>query len=172
MISSLTSAANRGKFRSYLLKSLELWRSRRRTREGAQKRGGLVSHVSLDELEEARSGFGDDNDEARTAVEVYDHQWATNLIAVAVKTVREDYRRRDRERWFEQPGCSLTGGGTLPPYAELAKSLGATEGAIKKAVFDLRGNFATKLRAEIRSTVSTNEEAEEELRYLMSVVSA
>ena len=41
---------------------------------------------------------------------------------------------------------------------------------MRKAVFDLRTAFAARLREEIRSTVRSNEDAEEELSYLISVM--
>ena len=46
------------------------------------------------------------------------------------------------------------------------------EGAVKKGIFDLRAAFAARLREEIRATVRTNEDAEEELRHLVSALSA
>jgi hypothetical protein len=47
--------------------------------------------------------------------------------------------------------------------------LDASEGAVRKAVHDLRAAFAARLKEGIRATVSSNEEAEAELRYLISV---
>ena len=158
-----------GKFRSYLLRSLERWRSRRRVRADAQKRGGQATHVHLDGVEE-REEAASVMDEADPEV-AFDRQWATDMVGRAVESVREDYARRNRELWFEKLSPGLPGGGSLPPYTELAHTLNCSEGAVKKAVFDLRNAFAGHLRSEIRSTVRTNEDAEEELKYLVSVMS-
>ncbi len=158
-----------GKFRSYLLKSLERWRSRRQTREGAQKRGGQVVHVPLEGLEQMEDAPGLAGDiEAEVA---FDRQWASDMVGRAVAATRNDYARRNRVAWFEFLSPALPGLGKLRPYQELAVLLGSTEGAVKKAVFDLRNAFAGHLRTEIRSTVRTNEDAEEELRHLFSVMS-
>lgn len=158
-----------GKFRSYLLRSLERWRTRRGVREGAQKRGGDVMHVSLDgsdELDECADLADDDV----TPEVAFDRQWAAEMTGRAVQSVRADYEKRGRSAWFEALAASLPGGGELKPYADLAAKLSTSEGAVKKAVFDLRQAFAARLREEIRSTVRTNEDAEEELRYLVSVM--
>ena len=157
-----------GKFRSYLLKSLERWRSRRRTFEGAQKRGGGAEHVpldSIDEFEEVIELSGDHS--AETA---FDRQWASEMVARAVLCLQEEYEDRGRGEWFEALSAALPGGGQLAPYPELAEQLSAKEGTIRKAVFDLRSAFGVRLREEIRATVRTNEDAEEELAHLISVM--
>lgn len=158
-----------GKFRSYLLKSLERWRSRRRVYDRAQKRGGHVAHVSLEGIEEIQELA--DHSEGDSPEVAFDRQWAMDIVGRAVVALREDYQRRGREDWFLALRGVLPGSGeAAPPYIEVAAGLGATEGAVKKAAFDLRNAFATRLREEIRATVCSNEDAEEELRYLVSVM--
>ena len=159
-----------GKFRSYLLKSLERWRGRLRVHNGAQKRGGHAVHVPLDGVEELReaSELSDDT----TPEAAYDRSWASEMVLRAVAALEDDYRSRDRLSWFFALRPGLPGGGKLRPYVEIAKELQSSEGAVKKAVHDLRQGFATHLRQEIRATVRTNEDAEEELRYLISVMAS
>ena len=157
-----------GKFRSYLLKSLERWRSRRRIHDGAQKRGAQFTHVSLDGAEDMWNEVELEGSSSPEAA--FDKQWAADLVAGAVEALRTEYVNRGREEWFEALSPSLPGGGSLAPYAQLAIELNCSEGTIKKAVFDLRNAFATKLRSAIRATVRTNEDAEEELRYLVAVM--
>jgi len=159
-----------GKFRSYLLKSLERWRSRQRIHDGAQKRGGNAIHVPLDGVAEME-GIAE-MDDGISAEAAFDRQWAMEMVGRAVEALRGGYVRREREQWFDLLRAALPGGGELPPYLELARSLQCSEGAVKKGVFDLRAAFATRLREEIRATVRTNEDAEDELRYLVSALSA
>ncbi len=158
-----------GKFRSYLLRSLERWRSRRSVREGAQKRGGRVPHVSLDGAEEMHEAAGLEDDSVSPEA-AYDRQWAAEMVARAVQSLRADYERRSRAAWFEALAAALPGGGVLAPYADLAAALDTSEGAVRKAVFDLRAAFASRLKDEIRATVRSNEDAEEELRHLIAVL--
>ncbi len=157
-----------GLFRSYLLSSLERWRSRRAVREGAQKRGGRVEHVPLDGMAELEVA-ADANPETDPR-RAYDRLWASEMVTRTMDKLRADHVRRRREGWFEALSAVLPGRGELRPYAELAVELGSTEGAVKVAVFQLRKDFVAQLKAEIRSTVLTNEDAEEELRHLVAVI--
>jgi RNA polymerase sigma-70 factor (ECF subfamily) len=159
-----------GKFRSYLLKSLERWRSGRRVYNGAQKRGGQVEHVPLDGVDEFREIVAESVGDKVPAELAFDRQWAIDMVSSSVDALRHDYERRGRGEWFSALAPSLPGGGELDPYPELAQRLGAKEGTVRKAVFDLRSAFAEKLREAIRSTVRSNEDAEEELAYLISVM--
>ncbi len=157
-----------GKFRSYFLRSLERWRSRQEERQGAKKRGGDVHHVQLEGLEEmaGRSDLhGDASPEA-----AYDRQWALEMVDRACAKLRESYARRQRMGWFEALRGALPGNVELRPYSELAQRLQTTEGSVRKAVHDLRQAFAECLREEIRATVLTRADAEEELRYLVSML--
>jgi DNA-directed RNA polymerase specialized sigma24 family protein len=158
-----------GKFRSYLLRSLERWRTRQHIRDTAQKRGGGLTHVSLegtDTLNESE----DLTDSSVSPEDAYDRQWAAEMVTRAVQSLRADYEKRGRSAWFDALSPALPGGHGLPPGVELAATLSSTEGAVKKAVFDLRQAFAARLKEEIRSTVRTNEDAEEELRHLIAVL--
>lgn len=156
-----------GKFRSYLLRSLERWRSRENRREGAIKRGGHVEHVSIDGLEELDQSLAADEVDPERA---FDRQWASDMVAQAVEQVRLQYEKRGRREWFTVLKPALPGGGGVEDYAEVAVRLETSEGAVRKAVFDLRKAFASELRSLIRATVGTAEEAEEELRHLVAVL--
>ncbi|MCB1099861.1 MAG: hypothetical protein KDN22_30115 [Verrucomicrobiae bacterium] len=161
-----------GKFRSYLLKSLTRWRSRERIRQGAIKRGGLVRHVCIDEIpvEELENELDLEGDESPETA--FDRQWALEMVGRAVDSLSKDYERRGRSDWFRALRPGLPGSGEMATYAELAAELHTTEGAIKKAAFDLRGAFANRLKEEIRSTVRSKEDAEEELRHLVAALSS
>jgi RNA polymerase sigma-70 factor (ECF subfamily) len=158
-----------GKFRSYLLKSLERWRNRVRTKEFAQKRGGRAIHVPLEDLESMQESASL-QDGGISPELAFDRQWAADLIRRTVQSLREEFASRGRDEWFAALAGALPGGSGLPAYGEIAQQLGCSEGAVKKGVFDLRQAFAARLREEIRATVRTNEDAEEELRHLVAVV--
>lgn len=161
-----------GKFRSYLLRSLERWRSRQQRRAGAQQRGGKVTHVSLEGLEELGVEAGGACERSMEAERAFDRQWASEVVVKALGRVADEYDRRGRRGLFEVLRAGLPGGGGLVSQAATAAALGMTEGAVKKALFDLRRAFAGELRSIIRSTVCTAEDAEEELRHLIAVMGA
>jgi hypothetical protein len=55
-------------------------------------------------------------------------------------------------------------------YAQIATELNMGAGAIKMAVLRLRRRYGELIREEIAQTVTSPEEAEEELRYLFAVL--
>ena len=130
--------------------------------------GGGAEHVPIDSIEALAgvvNGYGDVSPEL-----AFDRQWAVDMVSRVAARLRAEYLKRGRENWFDALEPALPGGSRLPPYATLIGQLNTTESALKKAVFDLRAAFAARLKEEIRATVSTNEDAEEELRYLVSVL--
>lgn len=158
------------KFRSYLLASLRNWQARHHARETAQKRGGGVIHLPLDELESLE--HAPDMEEGGSAELHYDRRWARDLIARAIIALRTDYTARGEGSTFAAIQGALPGSTGLPPYTDLAATLGGTEAAARKAVFNLRQRFGECVRREIRATVQNPSDAEEEFEHLFRVLSA
>jgi RNA polymerase sigma-70 factor (ECF subfamily) len=157
----------RGKFRSYLLGALRHFESDRREREGRLKRGGGMAPESLEALQELEHGEpgGVPWDDA-----VFDHEWAMAVVRRAMAVVEGDYAGAGRVEWFERLKPALTGG-DLPAQAALARELGVTEGALKVAIHRLRRRFRDAVKAEIAQTLPEAGDADEELRYLVEVLS-
>ena len=59
-----------------------------------------------------------------------------------------------------------------PSQAEIAKSLGMTENAVKQAFHRLRKRYRELLREEISHTVAVPGDVEDELRHFISVLQA
>ena len=57
-------------------------------------------------------------------------------------------------------------------YRELGRALGLSEGAVKVTIHRLRRRYRELLRQEIAETVLTAEAVDEEIRYLIQVLSA
>ena len=157
-----------GRFRSYLVKSLENWRVRERRQALAQKRGGLVEHVPFEEISQFEESADLGSQEPPELA--YDRQWASDMVGRAFVSLRGHYARRGKGELFEALRQALPGGTAMRSYSTLASELEMTEGALKKAVHDLRRAFAAEMRQEIRTTVLDPEDAEEELRYLIAVM--
>jgi len=62
------------------------------------------------------------------------------------------------------------GAGPPPPYAELAVRLRMTESTLRSHVARLRARYREVLHAEVRRTVETEAQAQEELRVLLRVL--
>jgi hypothetical protein len=59
-----------------------------------------------------------------------------------------------------------------PDWEALAQRFGMTHGAVRKAAADLRRRFGALLREEVRGVVSSDEQVDDELRYLLGLLSA
>ncbi|MGD8393893.1 MAG: hypothetical protein PVF43_00295 [Candidatus Eiseniibacteriota bacterium] len=64
----------------------------------------------------------------------------------------------------------LFGAAKPPPYRELVDRLGVSEASLKMKVHRLRRRFAASIRAEIRDTVASDEDVDNEIRHLLSVL--
>ena len=58
----------------------------------------------------------------------------------------------------------------MPAYAELAVRLGMAESTLRSHVTRLRARYREVLRAEVRRTVDSETEVDEELRELLRVL--
>jgi RNA polymerase sigma-70 factor (ECF subfamily) len=84
--------------------------------------------------------------------------------------LRDEYVRLKKEELFVHLGEYLQPNHGGLRYSTLIPRLGMSEGAIKVAVHRMRRRYGELLREAIASTVSSPDEVDEELRYLISVV--
>jgi transposase-like protein len=65
----------------------------------------------------------------------------------------------------------VAGGAEQPPsYAELAHRLGVAESTLRSHVTRLRARYREALRAEVRRTVDSEAQVDQELRELLHVL--
>ena len=159
----------RGRFRNFLLGALRHFLANEWDRANAIKRGGGHRVYSLD-YASAESAYAMEALD-RSAENVFDRRWALTLLDRGLEALREDYIRRGKTSLFEGLNGCLTGDRGTDGYAEIGRSLGMSEGAVKVAVHRLRSRYRQLLRNEIAQTVDTPEEVELELAELFRVVS-
>ena len=160
---------HRGKFRSFLLGSLEHFLAREWTKAHAQKRGEGKTILSLDETA-AENRYLLEPAHDLTAEKIFDRRWATTLLGQAMSRLRAECIANQKGELFAKVESLLSGEKGEACYAEVAAALKMSEGAIKVAVHRLRQRYSELVRAEIAQTVATPEEADEELRYLFTVL--
>ena len=158
-----------GRFRSFLLASLKHFLSHQRDRERALKRGGGAQKISLDS-EGAEQRLGGELADGLTPEEIFEHNWALTVLERAMERLRQEEARSGREQHFERFQDYLTGAAAAAPYREAARDLGMSEAAVRKAVVRLRRRFGRALRAEILHTVADADEADDEIRHLLTVI--
>ena len=160
---------HKGKFRSFLLGSLEHFLAREWTKAHAQKRGGGKTVLSLDETD-AENRYLLEPAHELTAEKIFDRRWATTLLNQAMVRLREECLASQKGDFFEKTQNYLSGEKGEACYADLAASLDMSEGAIKVAVHRLRQRYGELVRAEIAQTVATPEEVDEELHFLFAIL--
>ena len=158
----------RGRFRSFLLTACQHFLANEHDRGRAKKRGGGRAHVSLD-FTDADGRYSREPADADAPEGLFDRQWALGLLDRTVNELRDEYAESGRAKLFDSLKDCLMGdaGGS---YAELAKDLAMTQGAVKVAVHRLRQRYRDRLRAAIAETVATAEEVDAEIRDLFAAL--
>jgi RNA polymerase sigma-70 factor (ECF subfamily) len=160
----------KGRFRSFLLLALKRFLAKERDKSRARKRGGGQKPIALDSLT-AEERYALEPAEQLSADKLFERRWALTLLEQVLSRLRDEQAAAGQSEAFEQLKEFLLAGGRGTPYAELAPRLGTSEGAVKVAVHRLRQRYRELLQEEIANTVASPEEAEEERRYLLSVLS-
>jgi len=159
----------KGKFRTFLLSILDYFLAREWNRAHRQKRGGRIAFVSLDEQDpEERYKLEPANNE--TPEKNFLRQWALMTLRQTMNTLEAECQASGKAPLLQEARGILSGEQDTGRYAEIAKSLGVSEGAARVAVHRLRQRYGQLLREQIAQTVSGPEEIEEELRYLLKVL--
>jgi RNA polymerase sigma factor (sigma-70 family) len=158
----------RGRFRSYLLGAMKHFLTNEWHREQTQKRGGQAQFIEWDALDpEARyAGAAKQPDDVE---HLFDREWALETTAGALRALRDEMEKAGKREQFDALKGSLTGEDELP-RKEIMARLNMSEGAVKVAVHRLRQRYRKLLRAGIAETVSSEEDLDDEMRYLVAVL--
>jgi RNA polymerase sigma factor (sigma-70 family) len=158
----------KGKFRSFLLASLNHYLSDERDRGRAQKRGpGRV--ISLDAaLAEAR--WSREPADTLTPEKLFERKWAMTLLETVTERLRREYESTGKGALFMALRFCIAGEKAEQPYATLSTELGLSEPALRVAVHRLRRRYRELLREEIARTVATDAEVEGEIQHLFQAL--
>ena len=161
---------NKGRFRTFLLSAMKHFLADEWDRGRALKRGGGVQPIQL-ELDTAEARYVHEPEDPDTPERSFERQWALALLDQVLQRLRAEHERDGKAALFAALSHSLVGERASQNYAELAVTLGTSEGAVKSAVHRLRQRYRQLLRDEIASTVDEAERVDEELRHLFAALS-
>lgn len=159
-----------GKFRSFLLTSLNHFLCNEWEKARSQKRGGGKAILSLDE--EAEDRYQLEPVDHITPERLFEKQWAFAVLDRAARLLSDEYTHKGKPLLFQELYPLLGSGSDLPSHAEIARQLKMTESSVKTAAHRLRKRYAELLREEIGRTVTEPAEIAEELRHLVAVSAA
>ena len=163
--------AERGRFRAFLLACLKHFLTNEWHKSQRQKRGGNITHLSLD-WQTADTHFQVADKTEPSPDKTFDREWATTLLGRVIETLSAECAAEGRAKQFAELKIFLTAGKGALPYTDVAKRLDMDEGAVRTAVHRLRKRYRQLLRDEIAHTLSDPAQIDEEMRALFGAFSA
>ena len=163
---------HRGKFRSFLLKSVQNFLGHAHEKSRAQKRGGKLEFISLDRATQPASRLcvAPETLESLPPERVFDLRWAATVVDKALGRLRDECESHGRVRLFETLSSHLAAERGDVSYARLAADLGIDEAMVKKQLHNLRQRYRWLLRDEVSQTVENPTDVDDEIRYLCAVL--
>lgn len=160
-------APERGKLRGYLKAAADHFLVNRHEKASAAKRGGGKADVPLDFAAAERTIA----DPSPGPEESYRQEWAAQVMERALGKLREEFERGERKgpfdvvKTFFQPG-------EPPSYKEIAKRHAMSVPQLKAFLHRARVRFRELVRAEVLDTVSSEADADAEMKELVAALSA
>jgi RNA polymerase sigma factor (sigma-70 family) len=162
-----TIRRERGRFRTFLLTSLNYFLSDQLDKILAQKRGGGQKLIELDALAaEERYALEPATDE--TPDKAFDRRWAAALVERSLNRLQAEQQNAGKGAEFDLLKVFLSRETVAGEYDQVGKELGLSPNAVAAAVRRLRLRFREFAFAEALQTVSSHSDAEDEFRCLWS----
>jgi DNA-directed RNA polymerase specialized sigma24 family protein len=156
----------KGRFRSYLLGALNYFLADQHDRAGAEKRGGHIVIVSLDDDPEGR--YRQEPASLDPPEALFDRRWRLALLDEAFTRLRLEYSAADKEPLFQELKAFLAAEAGPGGYDAAARNLKSNPAAIAAAVFRLRKRYGELVRSVAAETLANPAEVEDELRQLFA----
>ena len=167
---------NKGKFRSFLLAAMKNFLIDAGRHAQALKRGGGRTELPLVEtlVREAEDFYqrrshalGPDTQ----ADQAFDLSWAQATVDAALTHLAQAYLSEGKQALFTALKPFVTGGAGSPPtYGELAAALGMPASTVRSHVTRLRARYREALHGEVRRTVHSEADVQEEIHALIRVL--
>ncbi len=168
-----TVEPGRGRFRSFLLGAVKHFLADQHDRASAAKRGGGQTVLSIEAGAAANTTtelqIPDPSGPAPDTV--FDRQWALTLVEHGLNLLAGEFSAADKTEQYETLKPWLLGEVDSLSQADAARRLDMTEGAVKVAIHRLRKRFRELVKVEIAQTVGDAAQVQDELRYLLEVLS-
>ena len=161
---------NKGKFRTFLLAMLDYFLAREWSRAHRQKRGGKFTFISI-EQQSPEQRYQLEPADHQTPEKKFLRQWALTLLKHTMNALQSECEAKGKARLFQEVKGVLSGESNTAAHAQIGERLGMGEGAVRVAVHRLRQRYGELLRLEVAHTVAGDEEVDEELKFLLQVLS-
>jgi RNA polymerase sigma factor (sigma-70 family) len=159
----------KGRLRSYLLKSLKHFLVSEHRRAVTIKRGKGQQPVPLEELATTGIVYLEPADHL-SADRVYERRWALTLMEQVLRRLKDEYCTAGNAALFDSLKQLLPDEPEAQSRADIANELGMTDNALRQAFHRFRHRYQLLLREEISHTVAVASDVEDELRHLIAVL--
>jgi len=159
--------ARRGRFRSFLCGSCRNFLKDEWRKSAAQKRGGAVDIISIDE-QEAETHYGQLPKAEPSPDKTYDQAWAKTVVNRVLQKLEQQHAREDQSMMYQAFTPYLVAEPGEVAYQELVQRLGKDKAALQLFWHRLRRRFGEVLRQEIQDLVEDPKEVTAEIRYLLA----
>ena len=171
-MNSLASVGQqKGKFRTFLLASLNHFLSDERDHARAEKRGGGKNLISLDATS-AEERYLEVPAPDLTPEKLFDRRWALTVMEQALGRLRKEYANAGNTALFERLSGFLSREAAPGEYDSVAQRLGMSPGALAVSVHRLRQRYRECVRFELSQTVTSCEDLELEMKCLFEALTA
>ena len=160
----------KGKFRSFLLASLNHFLADEGKRARAEKRGGQHVIISLED-ETAQHRYRQEPASDLSPEQSFDLHWALAVLDQALARLRAESAAAGKARQIDRLNVFLSSATSDGAYAAAATELEMSTGAVAAMVHRLRRRYRDLAREEIAHTVARPADIEEEMHYLFALLS-
>ncbi|MBL9136854.1 MAG: sigma-70 family RNA polymerase sigma factor [Verrucomicrobiales bacterium] len=161
---------NKGRLRDWLKTAARRMQIDEVRRRQSGRNGGGCTPISLEGIE-AENRFQIEDFGADSPEDAFDRKVAAQTLDLAIKRLRVEVAgKRGADRLTPLLGLALGVDSEARSYAEIATATGRTEGAVKIDVLRLRKRLKDLFLEEVRLSVSSNADAEDEVRFLLGVL--
>jgi RNA polymerase sigma-70 factor (ECF subfamily) len=163
----------KGKFRSFLLASIQNYLSKEVDRARCLKRGGKTEFVPLD-AKNAEDRYRLEPTDYLTAEKIFDARWALTLLDEAMSLLSAEYAGQGKVAALEtlKPFLNPIDNEAPPAYEQVANQLEVSVGTVRTLVHRLRKRYTALLREGVARTVSDPKEIDGEIHALCDALIA
>lgn len=160
----------RGRFRTFLLASLQNFLANEVAKQKTWRRGGKTSVLSLD-FHDAEGRLAHEVVDNLTPEAEFNRRWALQVLDRVVAGLESDFQTQGKAEQFAVLRPYLSTDSQRLPYSEVAETLGMSESNVKVAVHRLRRKYRRRLEQEIQDTLESPEQLEQEIHALFAALS-
>jgi RNA polymerase sigma-70 factor (ECF subfamily) len=159
----------RGRFRSFLLASLNHFLANEHPRASAAKRGGGCVIISLDD-DSAEQRYGSELLTELSPDKLYEQRWAMAVMLQGLADLQREMENSGKGKHFQELKDFLTREPSPGEYDRVGAILRISAGTVAVAVHRLRQRYRELVRAAVAETVSSPAEIDDEMRYLLNLL--